>query len=52
MKLFTMIALLSISSMVVAGYDYMVQNGDIFGALTLDEHQSVLMTGGGGFPLP
>jgi hypothetical protein len=47
MKLFTMIALLSISSMVFAGYDYIITEGDFVG-LSLDDHQALLMTGGGG----
>jgi hypothetical protein len=51
MKLFTMIALFSISTIVVAGYDYVIQDGDVFGALNLDNHQTLLMTGGGVYSL-
>jgi hypothetical protein len=47
MRLFTMIALLSVSPMVIAGYDYIITEGDFVG-LTLQDHQSLLMTGGGG----
>ncbi len=51
MKRTILILVLSMTSMTIAGYDFVVQDGDVFGSLTLDEHQSVLMTGGGGISL-
>jgi hypothetical protein len=48
MKFLAVISLLSISTMAYAGYDYVVQDSDVFGALTLDNHDTVFMTGGAG----
>ena len=47
MKLFTIVALLSISALASAGYDYVISDG-YFGSMTLMGNQSLLMTGGGG----
>jgi hypothetical protein len=51
MKRFAIVIMLSIAPLTMAGYDYVVQDGDIFGALNLDKHQTLLMTGGGGYSL-
>lgn len=48
MKRTILILALSMASSTIAGYDFIVQDGDVFGALTLDEHQSVFIAGGGG----
>ncbi len=45
MKLFTTIVMLSISPFVVAGYDFIVTDGGS-ADLTLEGHQTLLMTGG------
>jgi hypothetical protein len=47
MKLFTILVLSLISTAAFAGYDFVITEGDFVG-LTLDNHQSLLMTGGGG----
>jgi hypothetical protein len=48
MKRTILIIMLTMVSSAIAGYDYIVQDGDVFGALSLNQNQSLFMTGGGG----
>ena len=47
MNRMVIVAILSLSPLSVAGYDFVITEGDFVG-LTLEDHQTLLMTGGGG----
>jgi hypothetical protein len=40
--------ILAMSVTVFAAYDYVIQDGDHFGAISLSNSQTMLVTGGGG----